>query len=131
MALAMLRDDATLNPYGFPESQWEAAKAEAKSLLADCAKRGQPIAYSDFVKKLHSIHLEHRDPRLFQFLGEISAEEDAAGRGMLTALVIHKSGDMKPGPGFFELAKTLGHATSDTDKLWIEQINKVFSVWRK
>jgi hypothetical protein len=26
---------------------------------------------------------------------------------MITALVVHKSGDMQPGPGFFELAQRL------------------------
>ena len=46
-------------------------------------------------------------------LGEISSEEDAAGRGMLTVLVVHRAGDMQPGPGFFELAKQLGRNTSN------------------
>ncbi len=127
----MLRDDAKLNPFGFTIAQWDAAKSEAKAILAEHAKRGHTIAYSDFVKKLRSISLEHRDPRLFHFLGEISAEEDAAGRGMLTALVVHKDGDMKPGPGFFELARKLGRKTTDIEKFWIDELNKVFAVWQK
>ena len=127
----MLRDNAKLNPYGFTATQWDAAKVEGKSVLSEFAKRGKTISYSQFVKKINSINLEHRDPRLFHFLGEISAVEDGAGRGMLTALVVHKNGDMKPGPGFFELAKRLGHNTSAIDKCWIEQINKVFAVWQK
>jgi len=32
---------------------------------------------------------------------------------MITALVVHKTGDMQPGPGFFELAEKLGHDPSD------------------
>lgn len=56
------------------------------------------------------------DPRLRPFLGEISSEEAHAGRGMLTALVVHKHGDYQPGPGFFELARSLGHDTSDVEK---------------
>src|SRR4051812_37237205 len=91
--------------HGFPPDKWEAAKAEAKAALADCAKRRQMIPYSDFVTKIHSITIDYHDPRLFHFLGEVSAEESAAGRGMLTALVVHKHGDMQPGPGFFELAQ--------------------------
>lgn len=127
----MLRDDAKLNPYGFTTAQWDAGKAEAKTVLAEYAKRGHTIPYSEFVKKLHSITLEHRDPRLFHFLGEVSAEESTAGRGMLTALVVHKRGDMKPGPGFFELAKKLGHNTSDIDKFWIDELKRVFAAWQK
>lgn len=127
----MLRDDAKLNPYGFTEAQWSAGKAEATAVLAEYARRRQMIPYSDFVKRLKSIKLEHRDPRLFHFLGEISAEENDAGRGMLTALVVHKSGDMQPGPGFFELAKKLGHKTADIEKFWIEEVKKVFAASQK
>ena len=36
-----------------------------------------------------------------------------AGRGMLSVIVVHKVGDMQPGPGFFQLAKKLGRDTSD------------------
>jgi molybdopterin synthase catalytic subunit len=64
------------------------------------------------VKKIKSIKLDAHDPRLFHMLGEISSEEDTAGRGMLTVVVVHKVGDMQPGPGFFELAKHLGRDTT-------------------
>jgi hypothetical protein len=65
------------------------------------------IPYSDLVKGVKRITLEPHDPRLFHMLGEISSAEDAVGRGMLTVVVVHKIGDMQPGPGFFELAKQL------------------------
>ncbi len=45
------------------------------------------VPYSDFVCQIHSISFEAHDPRLLPFLGEISSEESAAGRGMLKALV--------------------------------------------
>ena len=89
------------------------------------------IPYSEFVTNIHSISIEYHDPRLFHFLGEISAEESAAGRGMLTALVVHKNGDMQPGPGFYELAQELGHDTSDILKFWIEEVKRVFAAWMK
>ena len=118
-----------MNRFGFEESKWDAAKAEGKAILSACARRRKMIPYSEFVKEIHSIRLEPHDLRLFNMLGEISSEEDAAGRGMLSALVIHKAGDMQPGPGFFELAKNLGHDTSDVVKFWIDQVNKVFASW--
>src|SRR5689334_18941892 len=95
--------------YGFSTKNWNTAKLEAKALLVSYAKRRQMIPYSDFVHKVEAIELAPHDPRLAHFLGEISSEESAAGRGMLTVLVVHKSGDMQPGPGFFELAQQLGH----------------------
>lgn len=127
----MLRDGTKTYDHGFPKDKWEAAKLEAKTLLADCAKRGQMIPYSEFVTRIHSVTIDHHDPRLFHFLGEISAEESAAGRAMLTALVVHKHGDRQPGPGFFKLAQELGKDTSDILKFWIEEVKRVFAAWKK
>ena len=127
----MLRHSAKPYDHGFPKDKWEAAKVEAKTLLADYAKRRQMIPYSEFVTRIHSIKIDYHDPRLFHFLGEISAEESVAGRGMLTALVVHKHGDMQPGPGFFELAQELGQDASDILKFWIEEVKKVFAAWKK
>ena len=62
-------------------------------------------------------------------LEEISREEDAAGRGMLSALVVHKTGEQKPGGGFFTLAEKLGRDITDRDKVWIEEVIKVRAAW--
>ncbi len=118
-----------MDNYGFSESEWKAAKAEGKAILAGYARRRQMIPYSEFVKEIKSIRLDHHDQRLFHLLGEISSEESAAGRGMLSALVVHKHGDYQPGPGFFELAKQLGHDTSDIVKFWVEEVKRVFAAW--
>jgi molybdopterin synthase catalytic subunit len=89
------------------------------------------ISYSDLVKHIQTIKLDAHDPRLFHMLGEISSDEDAAGRGMLSVLVVHKVGDMQPGTGFFELAKQLGRNTSNILKCWVDELHKVHSVWSK
>jgi hypothetical protein len=52
-------------------------------------------------------------------LGEIAPEEDKAGRGMLTVVVVHKTGDIEPGPGFYETAKELGGGTSGLLSRWV------------
>ncbi|HEV2385872.1 MAG TPA: hypothetical protein VGS20_01325 [Candidatus Acidoferrales bacterium] len=126
---SIVRGEASMDRYGFSEPKWEAAKAEAKTVLAAYARRRQMIPYSEFVQEIHSIQLEHHDPRLFHFLGEISSEENAVGRGMLSALVVHKHGDYQPGPGFFELAAKLGRDTTDIVKCWIEEVKRVFAAW--
>jgi hypothetical protein len=120
-----------MNRFGFEETQWEAAKAEGKTVLSGYAKRRQMVVYSKLVREIHSIQLEPHDQRLFDLLGEISTEEDAAGRGMLSSLVVHKDGDLQPGPGFFELAQKLGHDTSDILVFWISQVKRVFAAWRE
>ena len=118
-----------LNDYGFSGPEWEAAKKEARAILIEVARRKGRIAYSELAKEIRSIEIEAHDPRMFHLLGEISTEEEKAGRGMLTAIVVHKSGDMQPGPGFFELAKSLGKDTSDTLACWVAEFNRVHDYW--
>lgn len=117
------------NAYGFSQADWAAAKQEARSLLIARAKLRGMIPYSDLVKEIRAISLDPHDQRLFHLLGEISSEEDADGRGMLSVIVVHKFGDMQPGPGFFELAKELGRDTSDILKCWVDELKKVHAVW--
>ncbi len=88
------------------------------------------MPYSELVTRIQAIQFDAYDTRLFQLLGEISEEEDEAGRGMISALVVHKTGDMQPGPGFFNVAKDLGRDTSDLLKCWISEVKKVHAHWR-
>jgi hypothetical protein len=115
--------------YGFEDSDWSLAKNEVKEILIERAKVRGMIPYSELVRKIASIQVEAHDPRLFHLLGEVSTEENASGRGMLTVIVVHKDGDMQPGPGFFELAKSLGRDTSDILSCWIKELNKVHAYW--
>ncbi|HEY1753013.1 MAG TPA: hypothetical protein VGG29_17270 [Caulobacteraceae bacterium] len=124
----MLRDGLQ---HGFAAADWQAAKDEARAIMIARARVRGMIAYSDLAARLTKIKLGAHDSRLFHFLGEISAEEDAAGRGMLTVLVVHKSGDRQPGPGFFELAQLLGRDTTDVLDCWVKELNGVYAVWSK
>ncbi len=117
--------------YGHPIEFWNRAKEETKSILIDHARRRQMIPYSNLVERIHSIHLEPNDYALASLLGEVSTEEDEAGRGLLTVLVVHKTGDYKPGPGFFELAKERGRNVKDIDKTWVEEMTRVIDHWSK
>jgi len=115
--------------YGFQSKHWNAAKKEARAAMIQRAKVRGMISYSELVKEIKSIGFAAHDQRLFHMLGEISEEEAEAGRGMLTVLVVHKTGDMQPGPGFFELAEGLGRNTSDILKCWVEELHKVHGYW--
>ena len=116
----------------FSTAAWDAAKAEGKAILAECARNSRMISYIDFMYQIRSISFTTpHDSRLPQFLAEISTEEAKAGRGMLTTLVVRKDGDQRPGAGFFELAGRLGYDVSDPEKFWIEEVNKVFATWQK
>ncbi len=122
----MLRENFN---HGFVQSEWDAAKGEARQVMIGCARARQMIPYSDLVRQITRIRLQAHDARLSHFLGEIASEEDDKGRGLLTVVVVHKSGDMQPGPGFFELAQSRGRETSNIVECWVEELKKVFAYW--
>jgi hypothetical protein len=122
----MLRDNFD---HGFAEEAWQAAKEEAKKAMITRARTRGMITYSDLVSAIRSLSLQPHDARLDHLLGEIAADEDKAGRGMLTVIVVHKTGDMEPGPGFYEMAKALGRDTSDPVKCWVSELHRVHGIW--
>jgi hypothetical protein len=115
--------------HGFSQTDWDAAKEEARAIMIRCAKARNTISYSELVSKIQSIRLDPHDVRLDHFLGEISSEEDARGHGMLTVLVVHKFGDLEPGTGFYELARSLGRDVLDREKCWAEELQRVYEAW--
>jgi len=112
---------------------WERAKQEMKLAIVERAKKRSMINYSELLNKIISLKLdiEQVDHRsiMAEMLGEISLAEDKAGRGMLSVLVTHKTGDMEPGQGFFHYAEVLGRDISDKTKFWIQEVHKVHKYW--
>jgi hypothetical protein len=117
--------------FGISLQTWNAAKKQARDIMINRARRQGMIPYSDLVVGITEVEFEPHDTRLFHLLGEISCEESEAGRGMLTAIVVHKHGDMQPGPGFFELANLLGHDTGDILRFWVNELKRVHAYWSK
>ena len=114
--------------HGFPESDWEAAKDQARQAMIKRARRGRTMTYTDLCIEIEAIHFEPHDSRLPHFLGEISREEDAEGRGMLTAVVVHKH-DGAPGKGFYELARNLGRSVLNEEQTWIDELRKLAEIY--
>ena len=96
---------------------------------ASCEDTISYTAVAERIGRVSGCVIEPTDPRFHDLLGEISTEEDAEKRGMLSVVVVHKDGDRKPGSGFFKLARELGRETSDEVAFWIEELTKVHSVW--
>jgi len=115
--------------YGYLLADWDKAKEEMRQILIQRAKVCEMIPYSELVAQVHTILINPESYALAAMLGELSSAEDAACRGMLTVIVVHKSGDMQPGPGFFELANELGCDTSDILKCWVDELKKVYAYW--
>lgn len=115
--------------YGYSESLWNSAKQQARDAMINKARHRAMITYTDLCKAITAICIKPNDYFLRHLLDEISKEEDEAGRGMLTALVVHKVGDMEPGRGFYELAEKLGRQFTDPVKFWIEELHFVHACW--
>lgn len=118
-----------LNKFGFTAQGWNATKAEIRSELVARAKvRGQ-IAYSELVALLKTAQLDAHDVRLFALLGEIATEEEIVGRGLLSVIVVHKTGDGEPGKGFFELAKYFNRVIPNPTIFWATEMKRVHAYW--
>lgn len=109
-----------------PDDKWQAAKDEVRTILIARARQGKDITFGDLAGQIGTLDVKPNDPLLFELLDEVSSEEARKGNGMLSALVVRKSGDQKPGPGFFELASKLGRDTTDKTRCWVREINKVY-----
>ena len=77
-----------------PEPDWAALKVRARAVLAEVAGARSLITYGDLAGRLGGgLPLEEgRD--LASLLRELSTEEDEAGRGLLSAVVISEIGAM-------------------------------------
>lgn len=117
--------------HGFSEDAWDSAKAEARKVMYGFAKKGRLISYSELVGRIASISLEAHDHRLDHFLGQIASEDDDNGKGLTTVVVVHKTGDQMPGPGFFNMAESQGRDISDPVACWMDELKAVYNYWSK
>lgn len=121
---------AVVKKYGYAISEWDDTKEHMTRLLRELAAQERTMSYSELVGQVGPLQLPPDSNALAAMLGEISTEENDAGRGMLSVVVVHKEGDMKPGPGFFELAQKLGRVVGDQDAFWISEFKQVIDANR-
>jgi hypothetical protein len=114
----------------FDNEKWGNIKEEIRKVLIGVAKKKLLIAYSDLTKSIKSINLNVANKDhvqiLASLLGELSCEEERLGKGMISAIVIHKTGDQEPGPGFYKCAIGLGKKFSDKTAFWVAECNRVY-----
>jgi hypothetical protein len=117
--------------YGLTPKEWDDSKAEARDILiARASDHLGMIPYGELASKIKVATFQPHEYALWALIGEISEEEDDAGRGLLSVIVVHKNGDMEPGHGFYELASSRGRDMSDRVKGWIAEVHRVHAYWR-
>lgn len=115
--------------YGYAADTWGRAKSEAVRAIEAQAKRESTITYVDLTRRIQAIAFSPTDYAFHSLLSEVSKDEDSAGRGLLSALVVRKE-DGLPGQGFFDLARELGRDFTDETRFWTDELRVVFSKWQ-
>ena len=122
----MWRVDDTTATYGHAPNLWNSAKEKLRTELWRPASVRRTMTYGEavgFIRNL--IVLDPHDHVFHEMLVQISVEEDANGRGMLSAIVVHLA-DGQPGNGFFDLAGQLGRNISDRLACWVREVSRLY-----
>jgi hypothetical protein len=105
---------------------WNSAKRKLRAELWRTASVRRTMTYGEAVALIRNlIVLDPHDHVFHEMLVQISVEEDANGRGMLSAIVVH-SNDGQPGKGFFDLARQLDRDISDSLACWVREVNRLY-----
>ncbi len=119
-----------MKKYGFSPENWSALKNEIREILIRTATSvEQTISYSELAESVQLASLKPFSQPLFAVLTELSREEDAAGRGMLSAVVIRKDGRKSRKSGFIKLAEKLGRDVTNVRECWNAEIERVCQCW--
>jgi len=81
---------------GFKKTEWDSFKKEAREILIGVAQRADKISYGELAAQMTTIAVEPHDMVLWEIIGDVARDEEQAGRGILSVLVVHKHGDMEP-----------------------------------
>lgn len=121
----------TPSRFGLSEGEWEQAKGELRTAILSAARDRRMTWYSEVAPVVTVTHVEAFSPLLNHLLGAIFRDEHEAGRPALTAIVTHKDGDKEPGPGFYEMAQSLGIRFDEPYVYWSTQVQDVFKLYGK
>ena len=118
--------------FGLKESEWLESMYQGIVALIDIAKLGgDGISYTDFTKRITAFQFQPHSQMLDQLLYDISSHEVAANRPMLSVLVRHKEGDLRPGSGFYVAGIRLKRKkpSEDNETFRIRELKAVRSFW--
>jgi hypothetical protein len=98
--------------------------------LITAAKYRGSVTYQEIAKILGlPLRGNLMQSRVGRILGEISQDEMANGRPMLSAIAVGVNG--KPGPGFFRLARQLGRLHENNESaFWENECKLIYETWK-
>lgn len=119
------------------EKHRDSAKKCIRNILIETAQNRTQIVYSDLARKVNHTLTEKGIPVSFHepyddlanVLGEISIAEDDFDHPLISVLVVNKK-DRVPGPGFFNMAKGLGHDVSNKESFYLRETARTHDCWK-
>src|ERR1700680_976014 len=121
---------STRESCGFEAELWEKGKLEAICAIVRVGKKEDFISYGDLARAISNIRIEPHGPQMNQLLDQISKAEDAAGRGILTALGVLQ-GTRVPADGFWASAADIGRDVRDKWAFWSNEVKRVMDDCKK
>ena len=108
----------------------ETRRAVRDGVLQIAAAR-QTVTYGEVAGWIGwSTRNSHHRRLLGELLGQINRHEDAAGRPMLSAVVVCTDIG-RPGSGFYEEARRLGRLTGSEDGFHEQELAAVWGEWER
>jgi hypothetical protein len=114
--------------FGLKEPEWQEAKSQVRKAILEAAWDRRMTSYSEVAAAVSVIRLEPFSPIMNHLLGAIFEDERTADRPALTSIVTHMDGDKQPGPGFYEMARSLGYRFNEPFVFWSTQVQEVFKM---
>lgn len=122
--------------WGYSVGEWELGRDWITRRLYRVARDRSTITYSDLcaeAARAGAIRLEPHDAPLAALLGQVNVLEHEAGRPLISALVVHKTGDWQPGVGFWSMARDLGIDPGSDDEVrmefWVRELENCYTAW--
>jgi len=122
--------------YGFSTSEWDTARRWVRQRLRKVAAGHSSITYSDLCTELWratELQVEPHGSPLAALLGQVNVLEREENKPLISCVVVHKAGDMKPGVGFWNMAKVMDLDVGDTEeqreRFWVAELTRCYEVW--
>ncbi len=109
------------------DAEWEVMRSAMHVELIEAAKQAQILTYGDLALLL-PVYVHPGSYAFTRLLIQVCATAEAAGDGLLCALVVSKSTGI-PGAGFFRGAAERGIDVSDYESFWHDEVERVFDRW--
>jgi hypothetical protein len=131
--MAIQAPEWTLSTHGNDPEAWSRAKGEVRATLVEKARHRGLITYIDLSANVTGVPLPYGggSANLNFLLGQVMAEEVAAGRPLLPALAVRME-EGTPGKGFYIAAGDFGIGDgTESITLWLRELTRLHNFYHR